>query len=126
MAEQGGASGGVSFTSSWGKDLSDSARQRYLESMMQGIMEMGMEGQNSDVEIIVEGQSFPCHKLLLSAGTVNRCKLYSTFILIMVTLHHFKDQFIPACYTEQRQWIYRPVVACHRKNYVTMTEFYKY
>lgn len=69
MAEQGGASGGgVSFTSSWGKDLSDSARKRYLESMMQGIMEMGMEGQNSDIDIIVEGQSFPCHKLLLAAG----------------------------------------------------------
>lgn len=70
MAEQGGASGGgVSFTSSWGKDLSDSARKRYLESMMQGIMEMGMEGQNSDIDIIVEGQSFPCHKLLLAAGS---------------------------------------------------------
>ncbi|XP_062584228.1 kelch-like protein 24 [Saccostrea cucullata] len=69
MAEQGGASGGVSFSSSWGKDLSDSARQRYLESMMAGIMEMGMEGQNSDIEIIVQGQSFPCHKLLLSAGS---------------------------------------------------------
>lgn len=69
MAEQGGASGGgVSFTSSWGKDLSDSARKRYLDSMMAGIMEMGMEGQNSDIDIIVEGQSFPCHKLLLAAG----------------------------------------------------------
>jgi hypothetical protein len=36
--------------------------------MMAGIMEMGMGGENSDVEIIVEGQSFPCHKLLLAAG----------------------------------------------------------
>lgn len=45
MVEQGGVSGGgVSFIFSWGKDFSDSVRKRYLESMMQGIMEMGMEG----------------------------------------------------------------------------------
>lgn len=69
MAESGppGGSGmGHSFSSS----MSDSARQRYLQSMMAGIMEMGMGGENSDVEIIVEGQSFPCHKLLLAAGNI--------------------------------------------------------
>lgn len=55
---------GQSFLNS----MSESARKRYLESMMAGIMEMGMEGENSDVEIIVEGESFPCHKLLLAAG----------------------------------------------------------
>ena len=54
--------------------MSDSARKRYMESMMAGIMELGMDGQNSDIEIIVEGQSFPCHKILLAAGACS----YST------------------------------------------------
>ena len=86
MAEQGGASGGFSPNSSWGKDLSDSARKRYLESMMKGIMEMGMEGQNSDIEIIVEGQSFPCHKILLAAGTFHKFPTFTLTILLCVAL----------------------------------------
>ena len=86
MAEQGGASGGFSPNSSWGKDLSDSARKRYLESMMKGIMEMGMEGQNSDIEIIVEGQSFPCHKILLAAGAFHQFPTFTLTLLLCVDM----------------------------------------
>lgn len=46
----------------------ESVRKCYLESMMAGIMEMGMEGENFDVEIIVEGESFFCYKFLLVVG----------------------------------------------------------
>lgn len=62
----------------------ESARKRYLESMMAGIMEMGMEGENFDVEIIVEGESFFCYKFLLVVG--NNFYFYFEYKQVFVTI----------------------------------------
>ena len=66
--------------------MSDSARKRYMESMMAGIMELGMDGQNSDIEIIVEGQSFPCHKILLAAGAFHKFPTFTLTLLLCVAM----------------------------------------
>lgn len=91
MVEQGGVSGGgVSFIFSWGKDFLDSVRKWYLESMMQGIMEMGMEGQNLDIDIIVEGQSFFCYKFLLVVGN----NFYFYFEYKQVFVNDFEEYLL--------------------------------
>ncbi|KAK3087679.1 hypothetical protein FSP39_009092 [Pinctada imbricata] len=65
MAEGGRRKGGGGS----GKEKMSSSQKKMMETMLASVIEMGMSGENSDIDIVVEGHSFPCHKLLLAAGS---------------------------------------------------------
>lgn len=46
--------------------MSTSSRQKFLETMMAGIAENSQDDSMADVDIIVEGERFPCHRLILA------------------------------------------------------------
>lgn len=45
----------------------DRKRKSNFSATIRNMAEMGLNGEMADLEIIVEGQAFPCHRLILSA-----------------------------------------------------------
>ncbi|CAC5375909.1 KLHL24_35 [Mytilus coruscus] len=50
-----------------GKDDKSDKKKSSFSSTLRNLADMGLSGEMADLQVIVEGKSFPCHRLILSA-----------------------------------------------------------